>query len=575
MPYWTLSRKILLICLLLVALNATIGIASYLSTRRTQQAIGVLVHDSLPGLYMAGQMQSISKDQSNAMQLHIDVVDPDAMADQENLIAQDNVSIMQLREQYQKLIPADANTLIQLALKQQDLMAAWEQTRALSEAGRKLDAWDMYKARVLPIVGQREVLESALASSSRLRGERWAQDALRAVHFSQRLLILILALMCIAGLGVSFWFAYSIRRSLHPLEYAMKRLGEGDLSHRVQITSSDDLGQMGKILNHSLARIAQTLSSVMHSSRQVLESAEGIAAIAQQSATSTETQKHQTSQMAATMQEMAATIREIRDSSHRAAERTLEAGEVARNGGLIVDEAIHVIRSVAEYAHEAGDKLSSLNERSGQIGHITSMIEEIATQTNLLALNAAIEAARAGEHGRGFAVVATEVRKLAERTAQATKEIETTVQAIQQETRMAAAAMTSSEEKVQLGVLTAQRAGESLMQIITSAEQVQHMVSQIATAATQQTSATEEINRNMDAIANTVAETAEGAHLSATACQSLNSLALQLDRMVSQFRLEEASNTPRERQPKPAAMVTAAPEQKGVPTPPRIFASIT
>ncbi len=574
MPKMTLSRKILLICLFLVALNAVVAIAAYLGTERTAEAINVLVQDSLPGVTMAGRLQSISKDQRNAMQLHIDVVDPTQMAQQETLIEQDDNELVQLREQYRKLIPADAKTLTLLAIKQGQLMGAWEQTRGLSETGRKLDAWDVYKSQVLPLVAERDVLENALANSSRARGERWAQNALRAVHRSETFMVLALAFMFFAGVGISLWFAQTIRNSLHPLEYAMERLGEGDLSHRVVVTSSDDLGQMGSTLNDSLTRISQTLAGVMRSSRQVLESTESIATVAQQSASSTETQKHQTAQMAATMQEMAATIREIRDSSHRAAERTMEAGEVARNGGMIVEETVHVMQAVADYAIEAGEKLSGLNERSKQIGHITSMIEEIASQTNLLALNAAIEAARAGEHGRGFAVVASEVRKLAERTAQSTKEIEGMVRAIQQETQEAALAMASSGEKVQLGVTSAQRAGESLLQIINSAEQVQNVVSHIATAATQQTSATEEINRNMDSIANVVAENAEGAHLSAAACQRLNALATELDRMVAQFRLEESSATASARgrtEPFPPTAKSFSGEKN---QPPHIFASI-
>src|SRR5207245_2089386 len=180
------------------------------------------------------------------------------------------------------------------------------------------------------------------------------------------------------------------------------------------------------------------------------------------------------------------------------------------------------MRAIADSVSGTAKKMDELGKSSDQIGQIVGVINDIADQTNLLALNAAIEAARAGEQGRGFAVVADEVRKLAERTTTATKEIAGMIKNIQQETKTAVTAMETGTKQVEEGVKSTIQAGDSLKEIIHMAEQVGEMVMQIATAAMEQSSASEEVNQNMEKIAKLVKESADGAKQCAKACQDLS-----------------------------------------------------
>jgi methyl-accepting chemotaxis protein len=195
------------------------------------------------------------------------------------------------------------------------------------------------------------------------------------------------------------------------------------------------------------------------------------------------------------------------------------------------------MRSIAESVGGTAKKMGELGRSSDQIGVIAAVIDDIADQTNLLALNAAIEAARAGEQGRGFAVVADEVRKLAERTTTATKEIAEMIKTIQNGTGGAVKAMEAGSRQVEAGVTSTARAGESLQRIIQMSEEVGSMITHIATAATQQSGATLEINHNMEQITELVKESAGSAQQSAKACQDLSELALALQNMVCSFKL--------------------------------------
>jgi len=311
-------------------------------------------------------------------------------------------------------------------------------------------------------------------------------------------------------------------------------------------------------LNRMKNNLRTTIQSIAGTASHVASASEEISSSATQQAQSAETQKDQAVQVATAMQEMSSTVTSVSDSCNKAATAASQAAETARLGGSIVDATLTKMKVIAESVGATAKKMEELGRSSDQIGRIIGVIDDIADQTNLLALNAAIEAARAGEQGRGFAVVADEVRKLAERTTTATKEIAQMIKNIQDETKVAVVAMESGTKQVEEGVTSTAKAGDSLRAIIQMSERVGGMIAEIATAATEQSSTTEQVNINIDQIAKLVKESAIGAQQSATACQDLSNLALDLQTMVSKFKLDGSAGVEAHRA-KALAEITAVP----------------
>jgi methyl-accepting chemotaxis protein len=195
------------------------------------------------------------------------------------------------------------------------------------------------------------------------------------------------------------------------------------------------------------------------------------------------------------------------------------------------------MRSIAGSTECAASRIAELGKNSEHIGRIIAVINDIADQTNLLALNAAIEAARAGAQGRGFAVVADEVRKLAERTTKATKEIAEMVRTIQAETKNAVEALRAGSHDVEVGVGKTTESEVAMNQIIEVAEEVGSLIASIATAASEQASATEDTTRNITQISSLAQESAEAAEQAAASCVDLSTLTHDLRKTVSQFKL--------------------------------------
>ena len=366
-----------------------------------------------------------------------------------------------------------------------------------------------------------------------------------AIESRSRSLVLIIAFGgTVFGLVLATLIARSIFGGITRMLALIQEIAANNLAiEDMNIVSEDEVGKAGAALNRMKNNLRGIIHSIAGTASHVASASEQISSSATQLAQSAETQNDQTMQVATAMQQMSSTVISVSDSCNKAADAARHAAETARQGGSIVDGTLVKMRVIAESVGGTARKMEELGKSSDQIGRIIGVIDDIADQTNLLALNAAIEAARAGEQGRGFAVVADEVRKLAERTTTATKEIAQMIKNIQNETRVAVVAMENGSKQVEDGVDSTAKAGDSLRAIIQMSEEVGAMISEIATAATQQSSTSEQVSSNVEQIAKLVKESAIGAQQSATACQDLSSLALDLQTMVSKFKLEDGTSS--------------------------------
>ena len=249
-------------------------------------------------------------------------------------------------------------------------------------------------------------------------------------------------------------------------------------------------------------------------------------------------QSAQASEVATAVEQMTKTIFETTKNTTTAASASKNAGKVAVEGGKVVEETIKGMIRISEVVKQSAETVLELGRSSNEIGEIVQVINDIADQTNLLALNAAIEAARAGEQGRGFAVVADEVRKLAERTSKATQEIAGMIKHIQKDTDGAVQSMQQGTKEVENGKLLAEKAGDSLKEIITGAERVADIVTQVAAASEQQSRASEQITQNIELITNVTQQSATGVRQIAHAAEELNQLTGNLQSLISGFKVD-------------------------------------
>ncbi len=347
----------------------------------------------------------------------------------------------------------------------------------------------------------------------------------------------VVAVLGVVVIVIMFLLRHMIVRQLLLIIEEISCLATGDLSRTFASHGTDEIAQVNGMVNTLIESLRRIIVNISDAAARVSTESVQLAAISVQMARGAEEVADESGTIATAGEEMAATSGDIARNCQLAAEGAQRTSQAASDGSGVVAKTVLVMGQIADRVQESSQTVESLGARSDQIGAIIGTIEDIADQTNLLALNAAIEAARAGEQGRGFAVVADEVRALAERTTRATREIGEMIKNIQSETQGAVAVMVQGGRQVEAGKQEAARSGDALQTILAFVNEVAMQVSQIATAAEQQTATTDEISRKMYHITEVIHQTAAGASHSAHSAEQLRSSADELQAVVRQFRL--------------------------------------
>jgi len=501
--------------------------------------IGVIVNDRWPKTVLANEMidninvvaralrNAIILDDSQMVQKELDRI-PEA-----SKVLADNI------DKLDKAIKSDKGKQLLNDLKgkqavyQDDLAKPMQ----LIKEGKKKEA-GLYLVNTL-----RKTQSAYLAASADLikyQGRLMEESGKNAESRAKQTVIIIIVLGSVAtvlSIGASLFIIRSITIPLAEGVDVATRLAAGDLTASVTIRNNDEIGTLMTAMDNMVKSLRELIGKIKYAAENMASGSEQLSASAEEISRGMDGQASRSSQIATATEEMSQTVIDVARNASDIAQISTQAFDQAKNGEAVVKRSVDEVQAVSSTVAESSLVMQRLGDSSKQIGDIVGVINDIADQTNLLALNAAIEAARAGEQGRGFAVVADEVRKLAERTTQATSQINSMISSIQSEVEHAGVSMNNATARVESGVAFSRKAGDSLGDIVGSVNNLQSMVQQIASATEEMSTVSETISSDIQGIAEGSREISAGSGQIAQASSDLARLATELQSVVRQFKV--------------------------------------
>ena len=437
-------------------------------------------------------------------------------------------------------LPEGKAMLAEIRGKRKTYVDSFLEVSRMLEAGAREDASRRMASETVP------ALDALLAAVDRLvdlQGrilEQSGATAKASYASARNQLLAFLGVAVVLALVLTRWIVLAVTRPLggepDEAKAAVDTIARGDLSVDIAVRDGDNHSLLAA-LRSMQGNLRQMIHALTDNAHGVASAAEQLAAASAQIASSSAHQSDAASSMASAVEQMTVSIGQVTDSAGEAREVTRDAGALSHTGSEVIVQTVAEMQAIARTVSEAAQTIQAVGDSSQRISHVVQVIREVAEQTNLLALNAAIEAARAGEQGRGFAVVADEVRKLAERTAQATTDISDMIGTMQSSSGAAVSTMEEAVQRVDEGVELANRAGASMQAISGGTQRAVAAVNEISNALREQSVASNEIAANVERIAQMSEENSASTRQAHATAAQLQALADSTLGAVRAFRL--------------------------------------